>query len=176
MSIRRRRALFTALLILYTLFVFSNSLDMGPSSSSKSGAVLALVNGFFDSVGLPLHLSEHFVRKAAHFAEYFVLGALALVVYRDRFNLDARGRWRWPAFASTPPAGSPTWRSPSFTACSSPCVTRASSSWCPGAPGRSAMSGSTLRAPSPGWPQLPSSFGCGAATGQKAAKIDVISL
>ncbi|MBC2870696.1 VanZ family protein [Bittarella massiliensis] len=83
MSIRRRRALFTALLILYTLFVFSNSLDMGPSSSSKSGAVLALVNGFFDSVGLPLHLSEHFVRKTAHFAEYFGLGAVALASFRQ---------------------------------------------------------------------------------------------
>ncbi|MBO1678236.1 VanZ family protein [Bittarella massiliensis (ex Durand et al. 2017)] len=83
MSIRRRRALFTALLILYTLFVFSNSLDMGPSSSSKSGAVLALINGFLNSFGLPLQLSEHFVRKAAHFAEYFVLGALALATFRQ---------------------------------------------------------------------------------------------
>ena len=89
MSIRRRRALFTALLILYTLFVFSNSLDMGPSSSSKSGAVLALVNGFFESVGLPLQLSEHFVRKAAHFAEYFGLGAVALATLRQY-----TARWR----------------------------------------------------------------------------------
>ena len=83
MSPKNRRVLLTALLALYILFIFSNSLDWGEHSSAKSGTALALVNGLLQQLRLPLQVSEHFIRKAAHFAEYFGLGVLALAAFRQ---------------------------------------------------------------------------------------------
>ena len=64
--------------VLWTVFIFSRSAKSGAESSAESGAVLALVRSLFDFLGLDWLPSEHFLRKLGHFAEYFILGTLAL--------------------------------------------------------------------------------------------------
>ena len=66
------------LCLLWTVFIFSRSAKSGAESSAESGAVMALAERFLTSVGIERLPSERFVRKLGHFAEYFILGALAL--------------------------------------------------------------------------------------------------
>ena len=56
------------------LFVFSNSLQNAVDSSSRSGAVLAWLQELFGFGWL----TEHIVRKVAHFSEFLVLGVVGL--------------------------------------------------------------------------------------------------
>lgn len=76
----RRRALFrrilsTALVLALLTFIFSNSLRNADDSSGQSGFVTALVNGLLSALGLP-DLTEHIIRKLAHFSEFALLGFL----------------------------------------------------------------------------------------------------
>lgn len=70
------RVLSTALTVLLVIFIFSNSLANGDQSSSLSGGVTAFINGVLSSLGLP-QLTEHLVRKLAHFGEFALLGLSA---------------------------------------------------------------------------------------------------
>lgn len=64
-------------LIIYILFVFSNSLTPADLSSEKSGFVLELAHRLLTFAGFStVWLTEHVVRKCAHFGEYTVLGIL----------------------------------------------------------------------------------------------------
>ena len=69
------RIVLTVLTVAMIGFIFSNSMADADDSSEQSGALLRWINGVLRSVGLG-ELSEHFIRKTAHFTEYFVLGAL----------------------------------------------------------------------------------------------------
>ena len=64
-------------LVLYIIFIFSNSLTPADISSENSGFVLRLVHNTLSAVGIQaLWLTEHVIRKCAHFSEYTVLGIL----------------------------------------------------------------------------------------------------
>lgn len=63
----------TALMI---AFIFINSSLDADTSSRESMGVLEFINNILSSLEIDLILSENFVRKCAHFAEYFVLGTL----------------------------------------------------------------------------------------------------
>ena len=66
-------------LVLWTLFIWGNSLVPGDASSSESLAFLGLVRPFFEALGITdADLMHTLVRKAAHFSEYAVLGVLAV--------------------------------------------------------------------------------------------------
>ena len=70
--------------IAYILFIFSNSLKPADLSSADSGTVLALVQNMFASVGLDgTVITEHFIRKLAHFSEYTLLGILLTVCLKS---------------------------------------------------------------------------------------------
>lgn len=73
----RKQKVWTVLYIGFILFIFSNSLQNDVDSSSRSGAVLAWLQQIF---GLQW-LTEHFLRKAAHFSEFLVLGVIGLKCY-----------------------------------------------------------------------------------------------
>lgn len=75
---RRKQAVWTILYIGFMLFIFSNSLQDATASSSRSGAVLAWMQGHFGAGWL----TEYFLRKAAHFSEFWVLGAIGLTCFR----------------------------------------------------------------------------------------------
>lgn len=64
-------------LILYIAFIFSNSLTPAVISSGNSSFVLRLVQECLQTVGIrALWLTEHIIRKCAHFSEYALLGIL----------------------------------------------------------------------------------------------------
>ena len=81
------RVIFTAALLACILFIFRNSMQTGEVSSARSQAVTALVNGFLGKFGLG-PLSEHIIRKLAHFSEFMLEGFLLMLclrVYTRRF-------------------------------------------------------------------------------------------
>ena len=78
----RQRVLVTVwiwhiVLILYILFIYSNSMRPAVQSSAESGRVLRLLQKLAANTGIAVPwLTEHIVRKCAHFIEYTGLGML----------------------------------------------------------------------------------------------------
>lgn len=70
------RFIMTLLCAAWLGFIFVNSLLDGQQSSDMSGWVMKIAQSVLGFFSVPLELTEHFVRKAAHFTEYFILGAL----------------------------------------------------------------------------------------------------
>lgn len=67
--------LYTALSILWTLIIFSFSLQNGEESSQTSGGIVEwFVETFFPFAAPYAEQLEFCIRKAAHFTEYFILG------------------------------------------------------------------------------------------------------
>lgn len=81
------RVIFTIALIACIAFIFRNSLESGALSSARSQAVMQKINEILSVVNLG-SLSEHTVRKLAHFAEFTLEGFLLMLclrVYTNRF-------------------------------------------------------------------------------------------
>lgn len=81
------RVIFTIALIACTAFIFRNSLESGALSSARSQAIMQKINEILSVVNLG-PLSEHTVRKLAHFAEFTLEGFLLMLclrVYTNRF-------------------------------------------------------------------------------------------
>ena len=74
---RNERYLWVGILILYLAFIYHNSLTPAAVSSQQSGTVLAMLRSLAAKLGISASgLTEHFVRKSAHFAEFALLGLL----------------------------------------------------------------------------------------------------
>lgn len=72
---KKRLTIFLVILIVLTLtFIFTNSLDSVAESQKKSEAVLERVWLLLKSVVNTNNVTEHLVRKMAHFTEFFALG------------------------------------------------------------------------------------------------------
>lgn len=78
-----------ALFGLWTAFILSRSLQPAVVSAEESGRLLVLLQQI-----LPLELTNHVVRKAAHLIEYAMLGFLGWFVFARRRS------WERPAFAA----------------------------------------------------------------------------
>lgn len=81
------RVLFTIFALWTMVFIFSNSLEIADISSQRSARLLAAINAFLAKADIPL-LTEHIVRKLAHFCEYALLGfwyTLCLRVYTRHY-------------------------------------------------------------------------------------------
>ena len=79
------RVIFTFALIACIVFIFSNSMQVGDVSESASGRVLLLMKKVFTRLGMPgvaNHLTDHIVRKLAHFCEYTLEGFLLMLCMR----------------------------------------------------------------------------------------------
>lgn len=70
-------------------FIWSNSIDSQAESSAKSSAVTELIKPLLELFVGKGHVTEHLVRKLAHFTEFALLGAL-LAVW-----LLVRRVWTW---------------------------------------------------------------------------------
>lgn len=70
----KTRIFFTLFLVLWIAFIFSNSLPSIDESAETSNKVLEIVNFILATLKIPLSASEHFIRKTAHFVEFFILG------------------------------------------------------------------------------------------------------
>lgn len=90
-------------LILYILFVFSNSLTPAVESSGKSQMVLLLAHRMLDAAGISaLWLTEHVIRKCAHFGEYTVMGILLFQSMRRLPDIGMHmQRIRYPLHVAT---------------------------------------------------------------------------
>ncbi len=69
--------IWTAVTVFYVLFIFSHSMKPSDISSEDSGRVLELLQKAFKlwEINAPW-VTEHVIRKAAHFSEYALLGIL----------------------------------------------------------------------------------------------------
>ena len=79
------RVLFTMALVACIVFIFSNSMQMGAVSEGASGRVLRLVQRALTRLGMPelaAHVTQHFIRKLAHFCEYTLEGFLLMLCMR----------------------------------------------------------------------------------------------
>lgn len=83
-SVMNRPALnrWHVVILVYICFIYGNSLTPASISSQESGFLLEKVRGAMESLGWEhLWLTEHIIRKTAHFAEYAVLGGLTARAY-----------------------------------------------------------------------------------------------
>lgn len=79
------QVILTAALLGTVCFIFSNSMQTGLDSSNASQAVQDFLQGLLRRLGHPgaaARLTEHMVRKAAHFCEYTLEGFLLLLGVR----------------------------------------------------------------------------------------------
>ena len=87
---KNRQWLWTLTAVIYTGFIFHNSMTPATESSRQSGAVLSMVLGMLNGMGLNgSWVTEHLIRKTAHFAEYFLLGVLLWSCLKS-YNLPRR--------------------------------------------------------------------------------------
>lgn len=83
----KRNYFWYTVLACYVLFIYFNSMTPAGISSQESGFVLRMVQGAVQSMGLAAPwLTEHIIRKCAHFCEYAVFGLLLT------HSLDKDGR------------------------------------------------------------------------------------
>ena len=83
MKITKRQCFWSAAAVLYVLFIFSNSMKNADLSSADSGAVLRLVQQVLAAGGVDgTIITEHVIRKTAHFTEYAALGILLCLCFR----------------------------------------------------------------------------------------------
>ena len=69
--------------LLYICFIYGNSLTPASVSSKESGFVLTKIQEIFSMAGWEtLWLTEHLIRKGAHFAEYALLGFLGFWTFQ----------------------------------------------------------------------------------------------
>ena len=69
-------------------FVFFRSSMTAEASTVESNGTIGFLTNIFKSFGLSVEISDHLIRKTAHFAEFFVIGGLLMsCAYSfDRFN------------------------------------------------------------------------------------------
>ena len=80
--------------ILYVAFIFGNSATPGVVSSAESNWVTDLLNQWMRDWGLTfIQFSEGFIRKAAHFTEYSVLGVMLTLSLAKYPFFQGKRRW-----------------------------------------------------------------------------------
>lgn len=76
-----KRALLTLITLGIIGFIFGQSLLSGEKSSEQSGWVVAFLNSISSALGLGEIFAHDFVRTCAHFLEFALLSASALLMY-----------------------------------------------------------------------------------------------
>lgn len=91
-----RKCFLTIVTIAWIIFIFHNSMFSGPQSGAQSQGVLDFLIGIIKPLKMPFYLSDHLIRKTAHFIEYFVLGDLMTLTlwfhvhsFRKSIHLEA---------------------------------------------------------------------------------------
>ncbi|MDD2363004.1 MAG: VanZ family protein [Oscillospiraceae bacterium] len=78
----KRRLIFTVLSVLFTAFIFLNSIQNAAISSAQSGNFVVFLENILSSIGISVSVSEFIIRKLAHFSEFFILGILLCLTLR----------------------------------------------------------------------------------------------
>lgn len=74
------RVVITALFLCCVLFIWHNSMESAEVSSGRSGRITEVINAFLIQNGSGM-VTEHFIRKAAHFSEYGMEGVLTVLLF-----------------------------------------------------------------------------------------------
>lgn len=61
---------------LYIGFIWFHSSMNAEASAAESAGVLGFITGFLKSIGISAELTDHIIRKSAHFVEFALLGFL----------------------------------------------------------------------------------------------------
>lgn len=69
------------LTILFISFIFFHSSMTAETSSQESTGIQEVLQDILDTLCIPLVLTEHIVRKTAHFCEFAVLGVLTSLTF-----------------------------------------------------------------------------------------------
>ena len=85
--------IFLFAVVLWTAFIWGNSLQPAVDSSAQSQSVVDLLKPLLSTLGIPVGLWQHLIRKAAHMFEFFVLCLFWLGVFRGK-------RFSWPLVLS----------------------------------------------------------------------------
>ena len=72
----KKRLIFLAAALLWTAFIWHNSLQPAEVSGEASGSIVELVQPVLDAVGIPEEQHSFVVRKSAHMTEFAVLALL----------------------------------------------------------------------------------------------------
>ena len=85
MKQNRLSVILVLLVVLATAFIFSNSLKNGEESVADSDAIIALIEPLIEKIFGEEHQIDlnYIVRKSAHLAEFFLLGALTSCLILD---------------------------------------------------------------------------------------------
>lgn len=87
------RCAVTAAFLVCVLFIWHNSLENAESSAERSGRVTEAVNEMVESLG-GKPVTEHFIRKLAHFSEYGLEGVLAVLLFTVYGFHTGRRMWK----------------------------------------------------------------------------------
>lgn len=79
MGRKLRKYIWTIIYIAFIIFIFSNSMQVATESARRSEGVLHYLQEFVGKEWL----TDHIVRKAAHFSEFAVLGMLGVRCMQD---------------------------------------------------------------------------------------------
>ncbi|MBK6088051.1 VanZ family protein [Ruminococcus difficilis] len=75
------RVILTLLTVAAIAAIFYNSSQDAVESTERSSPLTDWINGILAGFPIPFSVTENFIRKLAHFAEYSFLGALLSVTY-----------------------------------------------------------------------------------------------
>ena len=75
------RVILTLLTVAAIAAIFYNSSQDAVESTERSSPLTDWINGILAGFPIPFSVTENFIRKLAHFAEYSLLGALLSVTY-----------------------------------------------------------------------------------------------
>ena len=68
------------------VFILSNSLKPASVSGSSSQNIVDMINSFFKSLNIDFALTNFFLRKAAHFSEFCLLGIITSSTVNGSFR------------------------------------------------------------------------------------------
>ena len=82
-----KNRLITILLILWILVIWGNSLMPGDVSSSQSGFIVGIFTSILDFIGITYDevILADFIRSVAHFTEFFILGMILVLRFKNIF-------------------------------------------------------------------------------------------
>lgn len=86
---RSATLVFFILSLAWMLFIWINSMQTGVSSGSMSGTVTRTINAFLRIFGEDVALPHLFIRKAAHFLEFSLLGLLLCFCSLNFFEIKS---------------------------------------------------------------------------------------
>lgn len=87
---KRKTVILAVLILLLLAFIWSNSMQSIPDSRDRSLAVMARIQPFLELFVGKGNVTNHMVRKLAHFCEYSLLGLLLTLWVRLRMHPTPR--------------------------------------------------------------------------------------